>query len=200
MARGGRKGGGSNKARRKQPTLQGTLQPTKQGGEQGLGKVIATDREEEEDREEDDHERGAVVAVDSQKPRTPKSLASQVAAQLKLEPNGRVVYRLLDMLSALHCYPDGRPIAIPGLMPSANDLTKLSKLASAASPLAEDAGCPVLEYVALEWLALIALIASGDAAPKGPTIAYFVSRFGRLETDRAEAAAPQIPARMESAA
>ena len=71
-----------------------------------------------------------------------------------------------------------------------------ARVLSIAAPLAEDAGCPVLEYVALEWLALIALIASGDAAPKGPTIAYFVARFGRLETDRAEAAAPQIPARM----
>ena len=119
---------------------------------------------------------------------------------MSLTPSGMVVYRLLDMLSTLHCRPDGKPVAIPSVMPSANDLTALGKLADAAMPMASEAGMPVLEYIAIEWLALLALIASGDAAPKGNAVRYFIARFGRLELDRTEAAAPMIPAHTEAAA
>lgn len=139
------------------------------------------------------------VVEEAQEPER-KSLQAKVISQMALTPSGRVVYRLLDMLSALHCHPGGRPVAIPGVMPSANDITALGKLADAAVPLASDADLPVLEYIAIEWLALLALIASGDAAPKGNAVRYFIARFGRLELDRTEAAAPMIPARTEAAA
>lgn len=129
-----------------------------------------------------------------------RSLQAKVLSQMTLTPNGTVVYKLLDMLSELHCRPDGRPVTIPGVVPSANDITALGKLADAAVPLASDADLPVMEYIAIEWLALLALIASGDAAPKGNAVRYFIARFGRLENDRTEAAAPMIPARTEAAA
>lgn len=151
--------------------------------------------ESESESESDDEEKGR-RGSDPEQATQPRSLPSAIAEQLTLPPNGRVIWRLLGMLSELHCYPDGRPIAIPGVMPSGNALTALDTLGAKAAPIAAAAQVPVLEYVALEWLALLALIADGVCDPKGPIVAYFVSRFPRLEIDRSEAASPRIPARL----
>lgn len=98
-------------------------------------------------------------------------------------------WQVLEAIAELHPGSNGRPVATPGVMHSANDLTKLGKLLEGIR------GEAPLGYVAAEWLALLSLIDAGEIErPKGPMVPYFIACFGRLEERRLEEGAPLLAA------
>lgn len=123
----------------------------------------------------------------------PQSLADRVARQLALTPTPGSVARLLELLSALHCHPSGRPYAEPGML-SANDRKLLAGVITAA-----DKSGDAMATIAAEWVAMLALVASGDKPDIRNALAYFAKCFGGLEAARAEANAPFPPAIQEAA-
>ena len=118
----------------------------------------------------------------------PRSLADRVARQLDLTPTPGSVVKLLELLSALHCRPDGAPYAEPG-MPSSNDRKMLIGVIQRGD----------MRTIAAEWVAMLALVASGDKPDIRNPLAYFTKCFGGLEAARLEANAPFPPATQEAA-
>ena len=191
MSRGGRKGGGSNRAAgatvSEQPTKQGTLQPTLQG----LRKVVATEEEREltppTPQGVDDDER--LVAT----------LAERVDRQLGLTATPGSAFKLLELLADLHSDADGRPYLQVGMC-SANDRKLLAGVIERAAVAAEMHGITALEVIAGEWVALLSLAAAGETPERiGNVIAYFAKRFGEIQLARVESSVPEVPARQEAA-
>lgn len=118
----------------------------------------------------------------------PLSLPDRVARQLDLTPTPGSVVKLLELLSALHCRPDGAPYAEPG-MPSSNDRKMLVGVIQRGD----------MRTIAAEWVAMLALVASGDKPDIRNPLAYFAKCFGGLEAARLEANAPFPPATHEAA-
>lgn len=118
----------------------------------------------------------------------PQGLADRVARQLDLTPTPGSVARLLELLSALHCRPSGQPYAEPGML-SANDRKLLASVIERGD----------MRTIAAEWVAMLALVASGDKPDIRNALAYFAKCFGGLEAARAEANAPFPPAIHEAA-
>lgn len=118
----------------------------------------------------------------------PQSLADRVARQLDLTPTPGSVARLLELLSALHCRPSGQPYAEPGML-SANDRKLLAGVIERGD----------MRTIAAEWVAMLALVASGDKPDIRNPLAYFAKCFGGLEAARLEANAPFPPAIQEAA-
>jgi hypothetical protein len=129
----------------------------------------------------------------------PRSLSERVARQLDLTPTPGSVCRLLELLSALHSKPNGAPYAEPG-MPSANDRKLLAGVISQAEKLGNLEDADPMRLIAGRWLALLALVANGDAPPIRNPLAYFAKAFDGLETTRSEAGASFPPARILEAA
>jgi len=119
----------------------------------------------------------------------PQGLADRVARQLDLTPTPGSVARLLELLSALHCRPSGQPYAEPGML-SANDRKLLAGVIERGD----------MRTIAAEWVAMLALVASGDKPDIRNPLAYFAKCFGGLEAARAEAGAPFPPAMTQEAA
>lgn len=57
-----------------------------------------------------------------------------------------------------------------------------------------------MRTIAAEWVAMLALVASGDKPDIRNPLAYFAKCFGGLEAARAEAGAPFPPAMTQEAA
>ena len=129
----------------------------------------------------------------------PTGLAEQVNAQLAMEPSSGKAFRLIELLSALHCDVDGRPYVAPWNTCSAADHKHLDAVISLAGVIAAKARISTMSVIAGEWVALIAVVADGTFTPKSP-IAFFRSRFGKFGELAHEAAAPSIPARQSEAA
>lgn len=191
MARGGRKGGGSNRAASatwsEQPTKQGTLQPTLQGSR----KVVATEEEREltplPPQGVDDDERQVAT------------LAELVDRQLGLNATPGSAFQLLELLADLHSDADGRPYLQVGMC-SQNDRKLLAGVIERAATIAEMHGITALEVIAGEWVALLSLAAAGETPARiGNVIAYFAKRFGEIQLARAESSVPEVPARQEAA-
>ena len=116
-------------------------------------------------------------------------------------PKPGYAWRLLHAIAELHPGPDGRPVILPGLAPSANDRTKLATILEGAEAMARDSGSTAMGELAAEWLALLSLIAAGEMErPKGPMVPYLLACFGRLEERRRGDGIPFLPARTEVAA
>lgn len=118
-----------------------------------------------------------------------RTLSERVLAHMALIPTPGSVIRLLDMLSMLHCKANGAPYAEPG-MPSENDKKALAKLIEQARRDSAVEGIEPMAVIGNRWLALLALVANGDAPPLRNPLAYFAKCFGNLEVTRSEAGAP----------
>jgi hypothetical protein len=123
------------------------------------------------------------------------NLKERVERQIGLMPTPGSVARLLELLSALHCRPSGQPYAEPGMI-SANDRKLLAGVIQAAD---RQASGDSMALIASEWVAMLALVASGDKPDIRNALAYFSKCFGGLEAARAEANAPFPPAIQEAA-
>lgn len=129
----------------------------------------------------------------------PLSLPELVARQLAANPTPGSVAKLLELLSALHSHPSGRPYAEPGML-SANDRKLLAGVIVAAQKLADGGPMDPMRIIASEWVALLALVANGDKPDIRNALAYFAKCFGGLEDARLEASASHVPARHLEAA
>lgn len=139
------------------------------------------DIESESDIESDDDRPSAPTIIGSPQARVARIIAGQ--------PTPQRAWQLLEAIAELHPGSNGMPVATPGVMHSANDLTKLGKLLEGIR------GEAPLGYVAAEWLALLSLIDAGEIErPKGPMVPYFIACFGRLEERRMEEGAPLLAA------
>lgn len=147
--------------------------------------TLAPDLDQDQDLDHDPP--AAPIIIGSPQARVARIIAGPATPQR--------AWQLLEAIAELHPGSNGRPVASPGLMPSENDKTKLSKL------LGTIQGDEPLGYVAGEWLALLSLIDAGEIEPpKGPMVPYFIACFGRLEDRRREEGVPHLPARTEAAA
>lgn len=135
-----------------------------------------------------------VVEVEPERPATGVATVDELLA---MPATSRIAWRLLDALSQLHVDERGREIVSPGIMPSAKDLDRLETVLERARRLSGGPGDrETLSVVACEWTALLSLVAARECdPPRGPAVAYFASRFGRLEADRVAAGAEPVPAR-----
>lgn len=127
----------------------------------------------------------------------PKTLPEQVAAQVRLKPTPGSAYRLMELLSALHCQRNGAPYIEPGGVCSQPDRKLLAKVIARAESMPD---APPMAHIADEWTALIALAAAQELPPIANAVAYFAKCFGDLERRRSELAAPHVPARILEAA
>jgi hypothetical protein len=145
-----------------------------------------TQNESHVERTKKEDDEGVFVAVDVPKPRDPSELVDHLVSG---PATPALAWRLLEAVAEAYPGPDGRPVAIPGVVHSANDLTKLGALLDASGPQ------PMM-LLACEWLALLSLIASGETdRPRGPMVPYFASRYGRLEDERIASGVPFLPAK-----
>lgn len=120
---------------------------------------------------------------------------------LACSPRPGYAWRLLHAIAELHPGPDGRPVALPGLAPSANDTTKLGLILEGAEVQAKANGSTAMGELAAEWLALLSLIAAGEMErPKGPMVPYLLACFGRLNAQCIETGTTLLPARTKVAA
>lgn len=80
-------------------------------------------------------------------------------------------------------------------MLSANDRKLLAGVIAAAQKLSDGGPLDPMRIIASEWVALLALVASGDKPDIRNALAYFAKCFGGLEDARLEASANHVPAR-----
>lgn len=187
MSKGGRRGGGSNRATREHPTLQGTLQPTMQG----QSKVRA--RSEQVTETETETETSSSSGDDAEE--VPTTLRQRVRGTLALTATPGTAHKLVEMLSDLHSDPEsGRPYIQPGMC-SAADRGIWAKVIESATRLGEEHKVTPMSVIAGEWAALIALAAAGELPRVGNVVAYFAKRFGSLRESAQECEAPSVPAR-----
>lgn len=128
----------------------------------------------------------------------PEPQGHSVEALLDRPATGRTAWALLEAISQRHTVA-GRVVALPGLMPSANDLTKLE---AAVRGLENDPDMSPLNVLAVEWLALLSLIAADEMQPpRGPMVPYFVACLAQRQLDerRRELGIPLLPAVSEAA-
>lgn len=106
-------------------------------------------------------------------------LGTQVSHLLASGPETpAAAWRLIEMLADLECQPCGAPWIRLG-MASQADLRRMTEILDRAREIAPQD--PPLRTVAVEWTALIGLIASGQQEhPKAP-VPYFRQGFGTFE-------------------
>lgn len=153
----------------------------------------STDQDQDQDQDHGPLLREAEEEAEEE----PRTLSEQVAAQVRLKPTPGSAYRLLELLSALHCQRNGAPYIEPGGICSQPDRRMLAKVITRAESMPD---APPMAHIADEWTALIALAAAQELPPVGNAVAYFAKCFGDLERRRSELAAPHVPARILEAA
>lgn len=106
-------------------------------------------------------------------------LGTQVSHLLASGPETpAAAWRLIEMLADLECQPGGAPWIRLG-MASQADLRRMTEILDRAREIAPQD--PPLRTIAVEWTALIGLIASGQQDhPKAP-LPYFRQGFGTFE-------------------
>lgn len=124
------------------------------------------------------------------------SPAELVDRQISLQPTPGSVWRMLEMISALHCAPSGAPYAQPGIHRGHADTKLVEAIIAHAQRVGGDGA---MAMIAGEWLALLALVAAEQTPPLRNVLAYFAKCFGSLDETRRESEAPFPPAIQEAA-
>lgn len=156
--------------------------------------TLMPDHDHDHDQDQELLQRAS--AREAEAPTTPtRSLRDKVADQVATKPTPGSVYKLLELLSALHSKPGGAPHIEPGATCSSRDRAELAKVIQRAEARAPDLEIPPMAMIANEWTALIALVAAQEVTGIRNGLAYFARCFGDLERNRAEMAVAHVTPR-----
>ena len=169
----GKRGGRGNKKAKAEaegkPTIKGTLYPT----------LAGTPKPSESDHKAEEEIELTPLPPNGGEEGERPDLGTQVSHLLASGPETpAAAWRLIEMLADLECQPCGAPWIRLG-MASQADLRRMTEILDRAREIAPQD--PPLRTVAVEWTALIGLIASGQQEhPKAP-VPYFRQGFGTFE-------------------